>query len=368
MIRQKKHTRYATIGSIAFLLVLFSLKDQLIQTLDRYESSDANQVKKVRIRRPLTEQERKRREQEKHQRAIEKVAKMVKWINEIEEQQAELEPQIDDKIEKLGEINDLTDMEQRNLEDLESLNQEIEIDPLSLPKRELFQLDQQSLSELAQQLRDRIEEEIDQVDRANQALNNVPMSPSDLSQNPIDGSLPPLDQVMEAYLDALDALSSMLPTGQDGDPGDGFGPPGTQEGPGGKLPALGGGEGNSLTAGESELHVPVDTIDDNFYNQMNIHTLKEFDRARRIAASTLPGRHITDKALRQGYIFLDTFYIIGPFPLKRSSVADKVTYADIYPPDTKVNLSDEFVFHRSKYDLNEYQQKKWLDPIVDSQG
>ncbi|MFC4992906.1 hypothetical protein [Rubritalea tangerina] len=68
---------------------------------------------------------------------------------------------------------------------------------------------------------------------------------------------------------------------------------------------------------------------------------------RAVLANVLPGRRFTAKSPREGYVFIDTWHIIGPWDASVSRY-NAVDFSRIYPPETKLDLDAVFTSGKRK--------------------
>ncbi|MEM1213142.1 MAG: hypothetical protein AAGI68_12700 [Planctomycetota bacterium] len=60
-------------------------------------------------------------------------------------------------------------------------------------------------------------------------------------------------------------------------------------------------------------------------------------REQEVAANALPGRMLTDASARKGFLYLDTWYFVGPW--RNFSKAD---FSDVHPPEQRIDLDAEY--------------------------
>jgi hypothetical protein len=82
-----------------------------------------------------------------------------------------------------------------------------------------------------------------------------------------------------------------------------------------------GGKGTRMQSGPSEAPSPIQLSEDE------------------ITAQLLPGRKFSRNSKRQGWLYLDTWYIIGPF---QRTDDDRLSYETIYPPEIRVDLDAKY--------------------------
>ena len=59
---------------------------------------------------------------------------------------------------------------------------------------------------------------------------------------------------------------------------------------------------------------------------------------KKVLANVLPGRRFTKDSLRKGYLFIDTWHILGPWDAASATRSREINFSKIYPPETKLNL------------------------------
>ena len=75
-----------------------------------------------------------------------------------------------------------------------------------------------------------------------------------------------------------------------------------------------------------------------------------------IKAEALPGRMITDRATRKGWLYIDTWYVIGPWPISESDM-----FAAIYPPEYEIDFDATYTNGKFRKDPgHESHEMRWL--------
>ncbi len=74
-----------------------------------------------------------------------------------------------------------------------------------------------------------------------------------------------------------------------------------------------------------------------------------------ITANALPGRMLTDASARKGWLYLDTWYVIGPW-----NVNYKNTFSDIHPPELGIDFDATYTDGKFKNSpKHPYHQMRW---------
>lgn len=61
----------------------------------------------------------------------------------------------------------------------------------------------------------------------------------------------------------------------------------------------------------------------------------------KVLANVIPGRRYSKNSQRKGYLYIDTWHIIGPWNADKSNYGD-IRFDKIYPPETKLNLDARY--------------------------
>lgn len=75
--------------------------------------------------------------------------------------------------------------------------------------------------------------------------------------------------------------------------------------------------------------------------------------SKRIQAEALPGRRFTQKSSRSGWLYVDTWYVIGPWENK-----GRIDYETIHPPEFEVDLSKSYLDGKKTAD-GQPRELKW---------
>lgn len=83
---------------------------------------------------------------------------------------------------------------------------------------------------------------------------------------------------------------------------------------------------------------------------------------KNVTANALPARRFSENSSRKGYLFIDTWHIIGPWD---ASVArsGNVDYSKIYPPERKLNLDGVYSSGKSKRVYDDERGYKGESPM-----
>ena len=68
---------------------------------------------------------------------------------------------------------------------------------------------------------------------------------------------------------------------------------------------------------------------------------------KKVTGNALPARRFNESSPRKGYLFIDTWHIIGPWAASVARGSD-VDYSKIYPPERKLNLDGIYSSNKSK--------------------
>lgn len=100
-------------------------------------------------------------------------------------------------------------------------------------------------------------------------------------------------------------------------------------------------------AGSGVGFTEADAIDRNFQTEMGISNLPSTARldTNRVLSQAVPGRRLDMNSSRQGWIFLDTWYVIGPWQRPNSRNSFDVEF----PPETLVDLDATYEGKTSRY-------------------
>jgi hypothetical protein len=75
--------------------------------------------------------------------------------------------------------------------------------------------------------------------------------------------------------------------------------------------------------------------------------------SKSVQAEAMPGRRFTSKSKRSGWLYLDTWYVIGPWENH-----GRIDYKTIHPPEVEIDLSKAYV-EGKKDRLGNHKRLKW---------